>query len=372
MNSPLKMTDSSQWIAELSSLSSTIRRIATPGSVALVPYQDAASGDITQSEAFNFANSPEHNLAFARCFDGLSASGTTDATLLTCLKNLANGRNTYGAASELLTYLWFLDYQIPFEIQVPQTGADILNPNGSDLDGKFTASSDVFFDVKAFGFQEILVDQLKTKLEKDLHGKWIAVQGSWDVSVDVLQDLQPKPQYLQLLADLQQSDSVSRGVLTFVKRDKRAVQVSQRSSDPYQFAQENGSYPFKYAKQFCRNDSFLLIFAYHPWLGGFSLNTNFANSTSTTCRALARRSFMQFLQDSSPLLNVTKAEASKLLSGIAFLNISPLPDPRQDNRLLRLYLNPNATHPIPDLVVDHLGHHDPMSVEVDRFTFDNY
>jgi hypothetical protein len=82
---------------------------------------------------------------------------------------------------------------------------------------------------------------------------------------------------------------------------------------------------------------------------------NFANTASSTCRALARRSFIQFLQDPTPVFDVTKAEASKLLSGIAFLNISQLHDSHNQNRWLRLYSNPNATHPIPELAVDLLG-----------------
>jgi hypothetical protein len=372
MTQPAKVTDSSQWIAELSSLSSTISRIALAGAMSPVSYRDVTSGELREPDAYNFANDPDHNSAFARGFEGLSANGAKDATLLTCLKNLVNGKNTYGAASELLTYIWLLDHQIPFEIQVPMTGADILNPNGSDLDGKLTVSSDVFFDIKAFGFQENLTERLKTRLENDLPGKWIAIQGSWDVSVDALQELQQFPQYPLLLAELTQNPTASRGVLQFIKRDKSAVQVAHRISDPYQFAQENRSYAFNYAKQFCRNHPFLLVFAYHPWLGGQSLNTNFADTTSTTCRALARRSFIQFLQDTSAVFNVTKSDASRLLSGIAFLNISKLSGTSNNDGLLRLYQNPNAKHPIPDLVVHFLSHHDPQSVAVDRFSFDNY
>ncbi len=372
MNQPLKMTDSSQWVAELSSLSSTIARIAQSGSVAVVPYQNAVNGEILQPEAFNFANCSDHNRAFVRCFDGLSANGVKDTTLLTSLKNLVGGKTTYGTASELLTYLWLMDHRVPFEIQVPMTGADILNPNGSDLDGKLTVSSDVFFDIKAFGFQERLVERLANRLEADLPGKWIAVQGSWDVSVDTLQDLLEHRQYHHLLTELTQKDTASRGVLTFVKRNKQNVQVSHHSFDPYQFAQENRSYAFNYAKQFCRNQPFLLVFAHHPWLGGQSFNVNFANSTSITCRSLARRSFIQFLQDTTPVFNVTKGVASRLLSGIAFLNVSQLPVTSRKDRSLRLYLNPNATHPIPGLAVDFLDLHIPLSVDVDRFIFDNY
>ena len=137
-------------------------------------------------------------------------------------------------------------------------------------------------------------------------------------------------------------------------------------------AAENSSYMLRFAKQFCRNNPFFLIVAYHPWLGGQALTTNFADFTATATRSMARRSFIQFLNDTSLVFNITKAEASKLLSGIAFLNVSQLPGKTQKDDVLRLYLNPNATHPIDQLTIDSLGLHAPNSVAVDGFRHDNY
>jgi hypothetical protein len=147
---PPTSTDSGQWIAELASLSPTIARIAQAKPVPTVRYQDAASGEMLEAEAFNLANDIDHNQAFARCFDGLSGNGASDAILQTYLGTLTNGWNTYGTASELLTYLWLLDHHVYFDIQIALTGADILNPNGSDLDGKLTFSSDVYWSSQDF------------------------------------------------------------------------------------------------------------------------------------------------------------------------------------------------------------------------------
>ena len=345
MSQPPAVTDSTQWIAELSRKSSTINRLAQANPIPLVAYQNA-SGLILEPEAFNLSNDADHSAAFARCFDRLSANGATDTTLRSYLGTLTNGGNTYGTASELLTYLWLLDHGAVFAIQVPMTGADILNPNGSDLDGKLTFSSGVFFDIKAFGFQETMVEKLTGRLEADIPGKWIAAEGSWDVSAETLQDLLAKG-YKLLLGDLRQNPMATREGLVFIKRDKRPVQVSHRTVNPYQFADENSSYVFRFAKQFCRKCSFLLFLAFHPWLGGKSLNTNFADFTSIAARSLARRAFMQFLNDASPIFDVTKAEASTLLSGIAFLNVSQIGGAQGRDRLLRLYLNPDAAIPIP-------------------------
>jgi len=370
MSRPTTLTDSSQWIAELSGLSTTIARITQGNPVPLVVYRDA-NGEIVESQPFNLANDADHNAAFARCFDQLSAHGAPDDTLRNYLGTLTNGNNTYGTASELLTYLWLLDHRAIFEIQIPMTGADILNPKGSDLDGKLTFSSDVFFDIKGFGFQENMVERLKKRLETDIPGKWIAVEGSWDVSAETLEDLLAKG-YKPLRTELHQNLTATRDGLVFVKRDRRSVQVSHRTVDPYQFAAENGSYLFRFAKQFCRSHPFFLIVAYHPWFGGQSLNTNFADFTITASRSLARRTFIQFLNDASPVFDVTRAEASKSLSGIGFLNVSQLSGSAKKDHVLRLYLNPNATHPIDRLTIDSLGLHDPQSVAVDDFRFDNY
>jgi hypothetical protein len=370
MSQPAKLTDSNQWIAELCHRSATIARITQGNHVALVAYTDT-NGNVSEPLPYGLANSGDHNIAFARCFDGLNRIGASDDTLRNYLGTLTNGNNTYGTASELLTYLWLLDHRAMFEIQIPMTGANILNQKGSDLDGKLTFSSDVFFDIKGFGFQENMVERLTKRLEADIPGKWIAAQGSWDVSAETLENLLATG-YVPLRDELHQNLTAKRDVLEFIKRDTRPVQVSRRSVDPYQFAAENSSYLFRFAKQFCRNHPFFLIVAYHPWFGGQSLNTNFADFTPTATRSLARRTFIQFLHDASPIFDVTKADASKLLAGIGFLDIWQPAGTTKKHRILRLYLNPYATHPIDRLTIDSLGLHDPQSVAVDDFRFDNY
>ncbi len=150
-------------------------------------------------------------------------------------------------------------------------------------------------------------------------------------------------------------------------------------------AEEHASYAFRYAEQFARHKPFVLFFAYHPWLGGLSLNTDFTSFASTYMRALARRTFVQFLDDESslcpdnksPPLDVTKGYASRLISGIGFLNVSHIPpqqgevfDPAKPR--LRLFTNPSAINPIPKLTVDAMQWEQPGSVVVDDFRHDNY
>ena len=150
-------------------------------------------------------------------------------------------------------------------------------------------------------------------------------------------------------------------------------------------AKEHTAYVFGFAEQFARHKPFILFLAHHPWLGGLSLNTDFASFAWTYMRALARRTFIQFLDDDSPLrpddksalFGVTKGYASQLISGIGFLNVSHIP-PRQSEALnpagprLRLFINPNAINPVPELTVDAMHWDQPGSVVVDDFRHDNY
>jgi hypothetical protein len=99
---------------------------------------------------------------------------------------------------------------------------------------------------------------------------------------------------------------------------------------------------------------------------------------SAFTRALARRSFMQFTNDLKPLnevcrqvnSDITLSDATKALSAIFFLNLSP-----EDTELGRptlhssIYLNPRATYPLTQ--VDLFRSINP-NILVDDFSDDNY
>jgi hypothetical protein len=125
-----------------------------------------------------------------------------------------------------------------------------------------------------------------------------------------------------------------------------------REFDPYRLAKENALFPFKDAKQFTRNNPFILIFVVHPWFNALSLHRDFNGGGTTFTRSLARRAFMQFSNDSTPLnsvcegvpSDVTLGDASRLLSAIFFVNVWPLEaEPAISYTLPSwLYLNPRV------------------------------
>jgi hypothetical protein len=105
-------------------------------------------------------------------------------------------------------------------------------------------------------------------------------------------------------------------------------------------AQENPDYAFRYPKQFARQKPFFLFFVIHPWLSG-SLHQNFIGSVDTFTRSFAYRTFTHFRADHRAVFDITMGEASRLLSGIVFINAwtgqPPSPPPQY-----RCFLNPFA------------------------------
>ena len=369
----MKDLSRASWLKELAALSPSVNKLLATLELPDLDYKALSSRTVNFTDAYNFAGSKPHNISLARCFDSLDKTGCSSALLTKFLTDLTGGRLTAGTLSELLVYDWLAQNGIPFQPQVRVTGRDILNPKGSDLDGNLRISSDVYFDIKCFGFQEVMIERLCKRLMADIPNCRIAVESSWDVPVETLQDLLESG-YGSLKEALTTNTTVVRGPMRFVRRTPSRVQVSSRIIDPYRLAKEHASYPFRFAKQFTLAAPFIIIFAYHPWLGGLLMNENFADFTSIYTRALARRAFIQFLEDNSAVLNVTKAQASCLISGIGFLNISQLEidSGNPDHTRFRLYTNPNALNPVPDLTIDYLQDSDPKAVQVERFVDDNY
>jgi hypothetical protein len=99
------------------------------------------------------------------------------------------------------------------------TSAGVLNLNGSALDGKMTLPTGqlVYFDIKGFGFQAHKIEILKKRLEDALQES-VLIRGSWDVSIDLLQELLGYNGFTTLVADIQLGSVVRRGRLEFTSQ----------------------------------------------------------------------------------------------------------------------------------------------------------
>lgn len=259
-------------------------------------YKEAGQKASRNKDAFNFANSEPHNELVARTIEGLAERGAPGAILRKLLLDLTS-RNTYGTICELSAYAFLLKGNHDFDVQSHLDGADILNPNGADLDGVMRLPEEIFFDIKAFGFHEHLVNCLTERLSDDFAPDIVVAEESWDVPVSLLFDLS-STQYNSLKEELKANRAAHRGAIRFEVRAPSRVQVTSRTLNPEELAAHNAEYAFTYAKQFVRAKPFFLIFVIHPWVSG-SLHHNFAGLVDTFTRHFASKTFCQFRADQS-------------------------------------------------------------------------
>jgi hypothetical protein len=331
-----------EWWSELATLSATIAALPVPADER---YWDTATNRARNAVAFNLSACGDHNASIARWADKLAKEGVASQQIGKLLADLTS-RNTYGTFSELAVYGLLLDAGIPFKIQVPMSGTAILNPNGSDLDGVLAIGNPVYFDVKAFGLHEYLAEELGRKLSASFPSDFVAIGGSVDVAVDDMSDLLSKD-LKPLVAELMSARKAARGALEIRLEPKKPVQFVTNTANPYELAENHASYAFRFAKQFVRREAFILVFVIHPWLGGSRLSIDFSDDTQKFMRSFARRTFMQFRSDSTEVFGVTRATASRLLTGIMFVDAWQQASDRPRNHAL--YLNPYAMHPMSKL-----------------------
>jgi hypothetical protein len=163
--------------------------------------------------------------------------------------------------------------------------------------------------------------------------------------------------------------NATRSGLEFRLRPRVGVHTTIHEEDPFELAEGYADYAFKFAKQFVRRRPFILIFVIHPWLGGLRFKQNFASFGHVFMRSFARRTFMQFRTDKTKIFAVTRARASRLLSGMMFIDASQVPS--SNAPVHGLYLNPYAKHPISELTRDHLRKGIP-NMSFDDFRHDTY
>ncbi|MGY3236661.1 hypothetical protein ACVMAJ_003551 [Bradyrhizobium sp. USDA 4448] len=318
------------------------------------------------AERFNFANDPAEITMVCRSAETLEVS---EADLRKMVTDLLSQKNHYGQLCEFAVYDWLARHDAGYTVQVAQTGADVLNPNGTDLDGMFEGR-DAYFDIKGFGFESYVREKFRKKLS-EMVSKRILIEGSRDNAV---KDIEGAFRKLKDLAtDLQRGDIAKLPELDWtIRATTSSLSFEESFSDPYATAEQNWYYPFKTARQFHRHNAFVLIFAFSPRFNGLQ-SVNFSDTTLIALRSLARRAFLQTKGDATPVSkfdagadsNVTLDEASQLLSGLLFLNFT------DGNSWF--FLNPRAKHPLKkDYVPQLFDFAPPHEMMIDDFAHDNY
>ncbi|KJC60073.1 hypothetical protein UP10_15510 [Bradyrhizobium sp. LTSPM299] len=337
-----------QWLKELERLSSTIHGYGLSGTQKDVAYVTREGGQsvFSDSDAFNVANSPPHNAIVVDAIDVLQ--GKMAESAIRVLLGELTFRKTYGAFSEVMAYKWFGDAGVDFVAQVPLTKTDVVNFNGSTLDGQVSLAGETkaYFDVKGFGFVAHKLKLLRERLETQLPGKSVLIEGDWNVSIDMLQDLHDHTGFSALLSELQGPGRATRGSLEFRAQQQRRITISAHASDPLSLARENRDYPLRFAGQYARNAPFLLVFVIHSWFSQGELHQNFGGFVDAFTKELSRLAFESFANDQTQLLGMSHADLTRLLSGLVFLNGWPAAgtDAPRPNPFCRIYLNGHAKH----------------------------
>jgi hypothetical protein len=260
-----------QWIGELERLSLTIKAYDLTNAL----KKDAVYVDRTSNQpdrhrdkdAFNIANSDAHNAIVVDAVAALQGK-MPDSAIRSLLGELTS-KKTYGAFSELVAYKWLSDAGVAFKAQVPMTGADVVNPNGTAADGQVTFASgkSANLDIKGFGFVDHKIEIMQDRLTKSFPSQAVLFGGDWSLSIDTLQDLLDCKGFSSLVADLQATGTAKRGALEFRVQKKQRITVSNRSTNLSTVAQLNENYPLRFTSQFTRNVPFFLVFVVHPWFG---------------------------------------------------------------------------------------------------------
>lgn len=338
-----------QWIAELERLSPIIKVYDLTHTTLKkdAVFVDRASVTLDRTrdiDAFNIANSDAHNTIVV---DAVSAlQGRMPEGSIRSLLGELTSKKTYGAFSELVAYKWLADAGATFVAQVKMSGAEVVNPNGTAADGQLTFPSGKIanLDIKGFGFVEHKIEILERRLADQFPAQVVQLGGDWSLSIDTLQDLLDHKGFSSLITDLQSTGTAKRGAMDFAVREKQQLNISTRSMNYTTMALENVGYPYRFTSQFTRHHPFLLIFIIHPWFGGKSFNTNFVGTADHVLKTLAAGAFKSFANDAALVEGIPYAEATKLLSGLVFLNGWPATgtDAAQSKPFCRVYLNGGA------------------------------
>ncbi len=291
-------------------------------------------------DLFNFGQDLPLINGFADSLEMLSQKNNARADDIKKLtKGLVSERHFYGSFCEIGTYRWLQERDVDFQAQVPRSSSEVLNKNMSELDGNFT-TTDIDFDIKAFGVEPYIAKQFLKKVQGEV-GQQVEMDGPIDIGAKEI-ELTVFRELKRVVQELKASGISRIAPLNWILRLATGnISTSIQENDPYRFAEKNRVYALKGASQFAQTRPFVLIFAlsarFNPGLA-----VNFDKSTEVALRALARRTFLEFRDDTDPVTkyddraqNVTVAHAAALVSALLFVDLDLAEN-------ARLFINPFA------------------------------
>ncbi|MCL2185396.1 MAG: hypothetical protein FWB86_06045 [Treponema sp.] len=332
--------------------------------------------------------------------------------ILTTLKNIGikKGYKWSGGYSELVALDYWIQYNnllnIDFQIKdkkdlYDHSIAKLIGQRELDLDMALDFSSfRVYMDVKSFlpthvELSDRIFEILKSKTNRN----------NFLINVDEIYDVD----YLELNSGLKQEIKSGYLVNELVKcidsnetyfnyklksgrdlkiriaysgKGKGAMLSTTRIIDPYRLAMDYKYKVLDYYNKFIFNDAFFLVFVINPWFNNEI--TEFYNNNETFYRSLARRVFIELVNDNQNMdkfndeftgKSIRVCDIVSLISGIVFIEDKSITLKGNDVYKVYFYTNPNAKNKRVkrfDFDILRWSHLAKQPSIVEDFEFDNY
>ncbi|WP_273322066.1 hypothetical protein [Vallitalea guaymasensis] len=328
-------------------------------------------------DLYNFYND---NISQDNIIKFLKTEEKYDKIIRKWLVDLLSLKGFCGTYCELMTYYWLKKNKCNFKPQVWLDKDRVINKNGCCIDGRIDNTwQQISFDIKSFGIQFRMIEELKRKIQPYFENKFIQIDGIVDFDFNRyqnhLKNLYPKNNKKDdksIISKLKKDNYIKLddiGISIGIQNFER-FSVSVKEIDGYRFAMENSHYVIKNLSQFTVKEPFILICSFSKYNNRFLHDYN-DEFIKVTTRALARRAFVEYFKseqlasnfDKNIKDNIKVRDAIKYLSGIIFLNVN--------KEKSWVYLNPNSQFKLEEHSLNNALNYTKLEI-LDDFKYDNY
>ena len=285
--------------------------------------------------------------------------------LLEQVKQVADPKNWEGAYAELAAYdvMWNDFVMTPLELDKTMPATDSYAPEmghrATNEDG-YLPDYGLYFDVKILAdtVGAILKGVITEAIKQSGQTARCDILPEYPIDDDDEEYGGANRRLLlnELIDFLKAYNTVSKGKKLFRSRViprlayrvlwGGGVNTAIHEYSPYRHAEEMRHLVFKrYTKKIMKNEMFVLVLVKFPWYN--NLVSSFIDADHVFYRSLARRTFCEYLNDSTLMSSIvpkfmgkeTVDEVSRHLAGIVFIDDNSI---KEDSYSCNVILNPNA------------------------------
>ena len=287
---------------------------------------------------------------------------------------LKNPDMSNGYVNEALVYAWFLEQQIPFQLQCEIDKEDCLKKHSYKADGMV---ENIVFDIKKFGIGFSHFKTLRENIQEFFPDTLVTVSGDLNIETKEIEKnlLSKVPNIVKKLRDNEVHGEYiyeELGIEIRVQKSKHIITSSDFNE--YKWAEKNQYYFMQDGSQFCIKTPYIIIC---PLDSKSFLASKKPKEIYAILRPFCRRIFINLLKmknyklktyDGKAKEDVSVADAAKKLSAIVFLDVTK--EWGYGKNGMWVFCNPNADNVLPEYKVDILFRQKGACIE--NFKYDNY